>query len=432
MAAESPTTQEIFKRVYVDPVEKVIPQSSVFRRKVAFDQRNRTGAEYRTALQLRWPQGWTFNGGATLNTDYTLNAGVAGLVKQAAVTPSEFTIRQTLPYGMIASSDGVEQAFNETVALNVAAVVEVTDAMLELQTLYGGTYIGATNTSTGSTPNFVGQVSLATWAPGIWTMLEGAFLDAYSDSALTTKLNATGTCTLTGVAFNTRTLTIACSVAGEYTAIAAAGTVYWVPRGVVSNWVSGVDSLITTSAAGGSVFGITAANYSLMQANTYATSGQMTFSKSANAVINAAMKGGMGDQSVVVSAYAWTDMMNDQASLRQYVGNYGGEFENGADELVYHGPNGGRLSFVMSPMVMAGSAYILNFADWKRIGSSEPTFNIPGRGSLSNPFMLQDSADKNSLEFRRYYEQGVYCSRLARQTKITGIVNASGPSGGGS
>ena len=108
-----------------------------------------------------------------------------------------------------------------------------------------------------------------------------------------------------------------------------------------------------------------------------------------------------------------------------------GEFVNGANELVYHGPNGGTITFVMSPMVFAGEAFILNASDWKRIGSTEPTFNIPGRGTLENPYMLLDVPDANALEFRRYFEQGVYCKRLARQTKITGIVNSSGPTGGG-
>lgn len=433
MAAETPATQAIFKRVYVDPVEKAIPTTSVFRQKIKFDQRNKTGDSYNAAIQLRYPQGWTINGGANLNTDYALNAAVSGTVKQTSVTPFEFTIRQRLPYGLIASSDGKEQAFDETVGLQVASVVEVTDMMLELAMLKGGTYIGKTNTNTATTPNLSCQVSKATFAPGIWAMLEGAYVDAYSDSALTAKLNTNGTVVITSIDITNRLVNMTCSSGADFTAIDTAKlNVYWVPRGAVSNWTDGIDSAITKAAAGSSIYGITASSYALMMANTYdAGAASMTFAKAAGAVINAAVKGGMGDQIVYLSPYSWTDILNDQAGSRRYTQDNGGEFSNGANELTYHGPNGGTISFVMSPMVFAGEAFILNTSDWRRIGSTEPTFNIPGRGTLENPYMLHDVLDANCLEFKRYFEQGVYCKRLARQTKITGIVNSSGPTGAG-
>ena len=433
MAAESPTTQAIFKKVYVDPVEKAIPTTSVFRNTIKFDSANKTGDSYNGAIQLRYPQGWTINGGSNLNTNYTLNAAVPGSVQQTTVKPFEFTMRTQLGYGLIASSDGKAQAFNETVGLQVAAAVEVTDMMLEMSLLKGGTYIGKTNTNTATTPNLSCQVSKDTFAPGIWAFLEGAYLDAYSDSALTSKLNTNGTVVITSVDITNRIINMTCASGADFTAIdTAKANVYWVPRGAVSNWTDGIDSAITKAAAGSSIYGITASSYALMQANTYAVgSAAMTFTKAAGAVINAAVKGGMGDQVIYVSPYSWTDILNDQAGSRRYTDNNGGEFVNGANELVYHGPNGGTITFVMSPMVFAGEAFILNASDWKRIGSTEPTFNIPGRGTLENPYMLLDVPDANALEFRRYFEQGVYCKRLARQTKITGIVNSSGPTGGG-
>jgi hypothetical protein len=154
--------------------------------------------------------------------------------------------------------------------------------------------------------------------------------------------------------------------------------------------------------------------------------GPLTFASLADAAVLSVAKGGMGDLVALVSPWAWTDINNDEAGNRRYTEQYGGTFENGADRLTYFGP-GGKLDVMQHSMMKAGEAALVNFADWERIGASEPTFNIPGRGTLENPMMLLDRQDQNAVEFRRYWCQSIVCKRLARQVKITNIVNDSGP-----
>ena len=158
--------------------------------------------------------------------------------------------------------------------------------------------------------------------------------------------------------------------------------------------------------------------------------GALTFSNVAAAVTNPATKGGMGDYTVVVNPYSWVDIMNDEAGSRRYISDNGGEFVNGADELTYYGPNGGKLRFEMNPFIKASEAYILMYDDWRNVGASLPTFLLPNRDP-QNPAFLRELENSAGYELRRYANVSPYCSRLARQGVLTGIVNVSGPSGGG-
>jgi hypothetical protein len=63
--------------------------------------------------------------------------------------------------------------------------------------------------------------------------------------------------------------------------------------------------------------------------------------------------------------------------------------------------------------------------DWVRSGPSEPTFNIPGQGQLAIQSMLTPLPDQTGTQFVRYWSQAPACVRLAKQIKITGIVNTS-------
>jgi hypothetical protein len=208
----------------------------------------------------------------------------------------------------------------------------------------------------------------------------------------------------------------------------AATALYFTLYGAVGNIGLGVQPLIVTSAAGGTVFGLNTSQYTYMRASSATISGALTFAKIAAAATLPATKGGMGDLDVLVNVYTWTDVMNEQAALRQYISENGGTFENGADELIYHGPNGGKLTVQCDPMLKSTEGLILGFEDWRSVGSTLPTFNVAGGGPDKFLRVLERN---NGVGVRRYSQTGTYCRRLARQCLLTGIVNSSGPPGAG-
>jgi hypothetical protein len=431
MSAETSYNQEILKTRYVDPVQNAVIKTNVLRNKIKFDSESKTGLEYTGAIMLRRPQGFTFAGGARRNTPFALNGAIAGTTKQITVTPYETILEEDIAYGFAASLQGEESAFNPELALIFESMVESHDQMYELNLLYGGTHIGVGNTSTGASPNGIHQISKASWSPHIWGPLEGIPLDAYSDSALTTKVTNGGFAVLTSVDSDLRTIAVTYATGADYTAANAAATgagLYFTLPGAVGNVGLGVQPLITVSAAGGTVFGVNSSNYAYLRATSATISGSLTFTKIAQAATGPATKGGMGDLDVLLNVYSWTDVMNEQAALRQYVDENGGTFENGADELVYHGPNGGRLTVQCDPMLKSSEGLILGFDDWRSVGSTLPTFGIPGAGD--DKFLMQLPRNAG-FGVRRYSQTGTYCRRLARQCLMTGIVNLSGPPGAG-
>lgn len=420
---ETGTAQAIFKRRYVDGVKNLQPTFGILQREIAFDSSNKVGDRYERAVMLRYPNGATYGGGSNLNTVYSYNDPRAGATQPAYVKPCEYTLREQVAYGLVSKAATSEQAFASAMDVIVMGMDEASKFHLETMLLYGGTSLGAANAdATGAFGAASCVISKATWAAALWSAAEGMELDNY-DSTLTTLLNTNGPIQVTGVDASTRTLSLVFAANGDFAACDT-GTVF-VPRGAKANWADGLDAFAVNSVAGTTTLGISPATYGMWKANAFSTSSTFTFTKAAQAASAVAARGGIGDLQILLSSWTWTDVMNDQAALRQYVGSMGGEIENGADRLVYHGPNGGKLTFMQHPLVKAGEAFVLNFEDFKRIGDSEPTFNLPGRGSANNPMFLLELPSSSGFEVRRWWSQALFCDRLARVSKITGIVNAS-------
>ena len=419
---ETGSVQNVFKRVYIDNVKNQLPEFAQLQAAWQFDSANKTGDRYERAVMLRYPNGATYAGGATRRTAYSYNDPRAGATQPAYASTSEYTLREQIAYGVMSDAATSEQAFKNAFDVIVMGMKEAARFHLETCLLYGGTSLGAIDSVAGGGTTGTAVITKASWAAALWAAQEGAELDAY-DPTLVTKRNTNGPIQLTSVDADTRTLSLTYAAAGDRTSTVA-GDVF-VPVGANGNWFAGLDSLITTSVAGTTTLGIAPSTYGMWRSNTFAAGGALTFAKVAQAASKIASRGGLGPLKVRVSSWTWTDVMNDQASLRRYTAERGGEFENGADELVYHGPNGGSLSFVQHPLVKAGEAFITNDEDFRRVGSSEPTFQLPGRNGAENPMFLLELPSSAGFEIRHWWDQVLFSDRLARSAKITGIVNAS-------
>lgn len=424
MAAESITTQQIFKEQYVDnPEMNQVPMGLWFMREIPFDKRNREGGNYRYPAILRMPQGATYAGGALLGTNFALNPAIPGQTLQAFLQGAEYVFREVVPYGFISKSQDGKQAFEPGMDLLVRNVVAKTAFDMEIMMLYGGGSLGAVSVK-GALAGLVATITIstATWAVGLWAAREGGQLDSY-DPTLVTKRNTTGAITAGVVDFVAHTISMTFAAIGDHTALVVNDV--FVPLGANGNWALGIDAIITVSAAGVAVvLGIPTATYGLWRSNLYNAGGALTFGILASAAAAAANKGGMQTElTALVSNWAWTDINNAQALLRMYDEQYGGKFENGATSLTYFGPNG-KITIVPHACVKAGEAFLLDKPMLRRIGSSEPTFGLKG---IDVDKFLQQEPNNAGLEFRRWADMGLASFRLCTHTKITGIVNTTTP-----
>lgn len=423
-APDTSSTQQLFKRRYDTDVIKVIPQYSVLRQGMDFKADAKLGEDFMFAMMVQYPHGHTWQGGDRYGRVVNMNAAVNGRTINGRVTTCSHTLREQLSWDLLSGSASKEQAFTRAADLLVTATVDSANWALELALMHGGGGIGTvlTNTPTSGTQAEI-VVTLASWAPANFTAFEGGYVDFY-DSTLATKQNIEGPVRIVAVDVSARTLTVEFAGAVDLAAIVA--TDVMVPFGAYDNWQTGLLRALTLSSAGSTVYGINTSLYGLTQASTINVGGALSFTKISQAAAQLVAKGGQGDFICLVSPWAWTDINNQEAANRRYISD-GGNFVNGGDKLVFMGPNGGTLTVMQHCMMPAGNAVLLDFDDWHRVGTSDPTFDIPGAGNLSVPMQLVPLPDQTGLQFVRYWNQAPYCERLARQCLLTGIVNTSLP-----
>ena len=76
------------------------------------------------------------------------------------------------------------------------------------------------------------------------------------------------------------------------------------------------------------------------------------------------------------------------------------------------------------PMQMQGFAPIIVPSQWKRRGSTDTTFRLPGVGDgKAEPAMWMPLESKQAVRFRSFWDQCLICTKPSSQVLGTGIVN---------
>jgi hypothetical protein len=426
MTVTTSSLDGMFKTRYADKIEKLQPSFNILSRDIPFSTKDKLGKDYRFPVRLRRSMGVTYNGGASYGNAFTLNSAVSGLTKEATVSGTEFVLRENISYGAIKGATDNMGAFGSAFDEVVSDMTTSAAFHRELTLLYGGTSLGAI-TGTPGQPTAVTAtcvISAASWAAGLWVQMEGGLVDVY-DATLTTLRNDSGagvSFEVTAINVATRTLTLT----GEATDIdAIADTDVLVPHGALDNWFTGIDGILTNA---GTLFGIAGATYGAWLANSYAAgSAALTMAKLTAATAKGAVRSGMRDYNAYVSTFTYTDLNNDHSALRRFAESTKGGLDLGtvgnAGAITYYGPSG-SVSIVPHPMIKAGEAMVIDPACFKRIGTTDTTFNLPDApGSQENFFhQLPDAA---GVGLRCYWDQGVICTKPNAQIKITGIVNTA-------
>lgn len=406
--------------------QDLVPEYAIVTEKVKFRSAERLGEEYRFPVKVQRGHGITFNGGATVGTAFDINAAKSGLFQSAHLAGTEFIHRDVLAYGAAsrARSDG-PAAFGDAVDELYLDMQDTTAFYRELTLLYGGDSIGTIDAeiSGAGTLTQVKSITTASWAPAIWSQMQGAYVDVY-DPTLTTKRNS-GTVEVTAINADagTRQLTlvgVSPTTTAEMDAMSAADVI--VPRGAKGNWFDGIKKILSNT---GSLFGISAATYTLWAGNQYPSIGGLTMGKIQQMVTTAVARGLMEEFDILISPFAWTDLNNDHAALRRFGESTKGGLDLGTKKIEYYGSNGSVIRLHPHPMVKAGDAFGLPFNKLRRVGSTDTTFDLDGSGLADMPAFFKPLADKAGFELRCYWDQAIIMTQPAKGVYGSGITTVT-------
>jgi hypothetical protein len=412
------TLNGLFKTQYAPDLNDLIPQHAILQQKIKYvpaDKQN--GAFYAVPCVLRSNQGVSYLGEA--GGVGSLSTAINAIMKEAQVKGSELNIRGQLSYKALSqAATAGARAFKKSSSWLVEDMANVAFTRLELSTLHGQVGLGkVTGTPAILSPSVVEvEISDETWATGIWVVLEGAQFEIWNvDASRNLVLQ------LSKVTSETQKLQFTyVSGAGSFGSIAAGDDIF--PKGAKDgaayNEMAGLFKQYSTTS--GELFGIqNRQDYSLLQGNVAANIGEISSAKIVEAASLAVDKGLMTDAIVLVGTKTFADLNAENMGLRMFDSSYSGaKAENGSKELSYDHING-KLTVVCHPFIKGGQALIMDPNDALFVGSSKPTFEIPG---MPEKFfrLVQDT---NAVELQNYADLAVFAHKPGQGVVLTGITH---------
>lgn len=402
------TLNGLFKRVYADKIQDLIPSNVVFQKYVPFVPASKEiGENYNQPVILADEHGRTFSNSGDA---FSLNDAVAGQVQNAQVAGFEFVLRGRLSYAAASRAAQGRNAFVDATSLLVKNMRRSAAKTLEVEMMYGSSSIGQVASVTGD----VVTLETAEWADGIWAGSVGMPIDFYDTKTggslqVSTKVVSVST--------STKSITV---TSGDGVSVAAGDFVYF--AGAYGKEMTGLHEILSNT---GTLFGINAANYDLWTGNTFSvnsggTPANLSFSDVSNSIEDAIGKGLDAAPTVMVNSRTWTDLMNNQNdSLRRVDSSYSASgTDQGTEKLRFY-TQLGQSDLVPSIFCKEGYAYVINTNEFTRPGSSDVTFNRPGQ---TDQFFM-DLENAAGYELRAYFDQSLFTYAPGHQVLIDNIVN---------
>ena len=396
------TLNGFFQEVYAKKIENLIPDGVKLYNMIPFAQRDKqNGNFYHQPVTLQHEHGVTFAGqdaGA-----FALNSAISGGTQDAQVKGSQLVLRSALSYDAASRSvGGGKKAFEDATKYLVQNMMKSVTKKLEIELLYGQMGYGTVASTSVNTIT----ITTAEWAPGIWAGSKGMPIEIRSSAGA-----LRGEATIESVSLSGRTITLNVLPAGT-----VATDVIW-HKSAYGNEFAGIHKILTNT---GTLFNIDASQHELWSGNTStAGSAALSFAKVQDAVAKGVEKGLESDVTVFVNVNAWSDLLTEQAALRQYDSSYSSsQAENGSKSIKFHGQSG-MIEIQPSIYVKEGYAYVLSMDDWFRPGSTDVTFKRPGKGDE----FFRDLENNAGYELRLYADQSLFCMYPGHNTLINNIVN---------
>ncbi len=393
------------KTVYPNGYPDLVPNVAKIQKSLKFSQEDMLGSQYEMPVRLAYPGGFTPALGDGTAGAFSLNDSKAGVIGKAQVKGCQLVLRDQMSYEDAGKAAGGKRSFAKGTDLFYQGMTEAGKKRLETLLLYGNVGIG-TLSAYATTPTIT--ISAATFAPGIWSGLEGTEIDVMNGTTSTVKDTSV---TIVSVNVETRVITLSGTVSG-----ATSGDVVYFKGGYAKE-MSGIKVI---SANTGSLFNISATTYGLWKMPALAVTGALSFGTVKKAAALSVAKGLMEDVDLYCSIGGWDDIVADIVSARTIDKSEVKKVEIGHEEIVFHGQNG-KIRIVSHPMVKNGDAFGICLPHWKRIGSVDFQFGAPGFNGT--PWFHLSS--KAGVEARMYTNQAIFSEKPGQSFSITGIVNST-------
>jgi hypothetical protein len=357
-----------------------------------------------------------FSYGGPDGTAFPLKDAVSASLKDAQIQGYEFLLRSTLSYGAIARSMNPAGAFDKSMDLVVANMVESFAKRLEAIMMYGQTGLGVVSGVVG----LVVSLTTASYAPGLWSGGVGMRLTATDSTAATARNSSDVTpFQVTAVSLDNKSVTlnavtgiVATDILWHFGALAA---------GTLSNMeFLGLKKIMTVS---GTLFNISTATYGDIWKPTEFDCGgtALTFAKIQKSVAQAVGKGLNKDITILVNPRAWDNLLGDEAALRRYDETYSSKsVEKGSQSIKFYSQNG-VIEIKPSIYVKEGDAFGIPKDSLMKIGSTDVTFKLPGAGEDKFFRQLESNA---GVELRSYADFALFCHEPGKLILLKNIVNA--------
>lgn len=425
MTVNLSTADGWFKERY-GKLSDTIPKFGVMRERIAFKNSERIGDSYHFPVRVQRSHGWTLQGGSSAADAFALNAVKTGQMRDAQVTGSAFVMRESFGYVALSRATDNIVAFGDLFDESVEDITNTANAVQEICHLYGQTNLGAVVAAGSSSATVSYSLTAASSSLGMMSQLEGAYVDVYN-AARTTKRNTTGTLEVTLVDWddtNQRVTFSLTGAAGDNAAVQAGDVLVLRGADVATSEeeFAGLDKIATNT---GTLFNISAATDKVWKANVMtAGSAALNFQRLTRAAVPIAARSGESMASALVSLPTWADINNDSAALRRLSASEG-KLSFGAKSISYHGVSG-ELELIPHPFLKHGEAFIVDFEQFRRVGSSDLTFETPeatlNGGQTRYIIPLASNA---GCEIRCWWDQGLVNRKPRSITKVTDIVNTA-------
>lgn len=430
---------EIFKRVYGKTYD-LVPDDQQLSKDIPWVEGDRVGDDFREDVILGDEVGITLGGSG--QDAFDISPAIAGNVKQTSVQPYVMMLPSILPFATISRSLGDDQAFLRSTQFITKNNLKSHERFQETMRFYGqaskllgytsyftGTYRTVSFTNGTGTLNgvaFTNGINAASklilfspgdFASGIWIGRKGMRVAQVDGNGV---IVASGK--LTSVQSKYGYIGVDFTPVAPSAATGANSLRMCLIDQVALGEMVGMYKILSTQT--GSLFGIPVQSFELFRGNSvdYKASGgpgvKLTLGRLQDAIADAVNGGGLeGDLTCYVNPLNWATVSTTEAALRVYDKSYTpNSAQNGFKDVEYYSQNG-KITIKAHRQVMEGDAFVTKSGTWKRSGSAQPGFKVPG---IDHELirMLENQA---GFQFKSFSDEYLFTPEPAQNILITGL-----------
>jgi len=356
--------EEAFRYVQENKLLYLNAGPSILQKLVPMKDRDILGRDFKLPVALSFELGITYGDG----TSFNLNDSIAANYSEIEIDPTPVVLRTRVSLQVVNRWEKRDKAVLNNVALRTGQMKQSLEKFAEIAILHGRTGIGTVGSVSDSSGTNTVTLTDATWAPGIWSGMSEAKLDAF-DADNSTQQNSNADYVLSSVSHDNKQIVITGNATD--TADLAAGDIFYF-KGANGSEMFGIKHQLDTS---GTVFGIDSSVYDLWKANEHTVSGALTMNEILKGQAKAVGKGMLQEDVIcLVSPTTYESLNDDLSALRAFDKSYEkNKGESGFNSICYIG-QGGKIDIISHPYMMEGDAFSMPKSCLRRVGAKDIEF----------------------------------------------------------